>query len=393
MNKKILIDIINNCEIDDKNKIIFKGIFSELIDYNNKALDNIKNNIENSQTNISDVEVITKLIDKKDLYKYENIGFKSFSYDNIIDKNCLGSAFLKCDYETYKTLCQKIYNGVFQDKNGDYIQFKYKLSYNLNLIKEEKIFNELREKYNFTNKIINSPYSRRYVDIIVLDSELDIDTKHISLNLEENNLDQYVLFDKILISNIYAINKYQPDDRYYVNTIDGGKNYVHEFEYNKSHFIYLQTEVLDIVIENSKIKFFTKEPSFEFNTFTINDKYKYDDFNLLSENIYFSNKITEDKTLQRLRSKSHLFRAINQFTNEDIVLDILTKKDKYIEINSYDLIHKSELNQVEEILISRSEEVYILFENKNDIYFTDKCNYILENLNHMYPEFKWIGVC
>lgn len=392
MNKEILFEIIKSSELNTEEKIVFNEIFSEVIKNYENIISELKKQVINSlSNNIEIMNICTRIVDKDKLSSYKKVGFGILGDNKECIKNhdleyyCTG--LLKCKYSNLKSYCKKTYEGSYVDKKGTKKPIKYKFSYNLSAIEKEIILDEIARQYNIETNIVYSPYSRRMVDIHLITKE-ELDKESIDLELEKNKLEDILQLDKYLVWNVKIENVTQAETIDYTNAYQDKLNYIHEFKYEENKYISCDVEVIDIIKDDKKIKIVTRDPDAKFEIIKIS-KIDEIDLNIFSNNVNFTNG------LERLRTKSQINHAINQYLLppfENCVIDILTENNNRQLIEIYENVHRNKRETDEFLIKSYSKELYIVLDNSEEEFAEDFYNYLVDNLNYKYPEFKWIGV-
>lgn len=400
MDKEKLSNIIDKSKLDIEEKRIFKEIFCEIIKTHENVIDDLKKQIINtySNNNTEMLKISTLIIDKNDLKLYKELGFELLCENEEFkeekykeDLKYYSTAFLKCKYSDLKSYLDNIYEGVYIDKDGKRTSIKYKFFNNLNAIEKEKVLEKISNQYKIEFNTVYSPYSRRMIDIYLLnDSNLkDIDLEKIDLQIEKNNLTDVLQVDKYLVWNIKVQKSKQANNMHYTNAYGDKTNYIHIFDYEPYKYISADCKVIDMIKDEKNIKLISEEPDINFEIIKINE--------VDTSNIEcFENAINIDPRLERLRTKSQIQNAISQYLTKpfkNCVIDILTHNDNKKEVIMYENSHKSCKNKEEFFIINNSKKIYIQFDDSNKEWFVeDFYNYLLDNLNDKYPEFKFIGV-
>ena len=378
MNKNDIEKIINNSNVSEQDKEIFMKIFNSLSHYQNKSIDEVKKDVlENRDNNLNNLNLKIKFIDKKDLSEYEEYGWSKIEGSDYVK-------FLNVSYENIDKYINKKYIGYLIDEDTNKKEIEYEI------IKSNVISYEITKMESKMNSIytnIYNPWARKAVQIksncaTKLNEDLyeDISKENINIDFRfsENGLDE-IIEDKCLICNI-KITNLNKGDRY--SKLPGAKReYKHEFDVDEYSDIFIDDTTASIYRNKNIISIITKKPTDIFKKVTIIK----DD--------------TKKQTISRptrLRSKSHIYDAINSYLTDSersYIKDITTEYNNEDLIKIYDEKDKYFKSKHDFFDFSNKQSIYIHLEkNDEDIFRVDLYNYLIENLVHEYPEYEWIGV-
>lgn len=415
MEEKEIKSLIKESNVDINVKNILEYTLCELVKENKKVFNNIKDRVFQSNIKTKDTywKVCTMLVPKEKEEDYKN-DLKFYPICKINENESLNlqaessfyyykNAFLNCSYNMIQEILGKTYIGKIKAENGEVKEIKYNLIFDSSFIEKEKIIYEVSEQYNINLPKIFSPYSRKFVAIYLDLSNLEKEYSYsnIDLCLDENNLKKYIIFNKTLLWNIFI------EDGEYLTPIseeinkgilpyEDEVNYIYTFNYDKENeYVLIEDNFYQIDKQEKFIRIKSKND--------IHNNYKKIVINKIEKDIirniskeYFSNEYKEafyEKKI--LRTKADVNYVVNRFENIfdfDIeCVDFNKEKHKIIERYNKDFRYYKFNNEL--IKFNNKTKCYLKFSgNINSIYFEDYANYVLSNLEDLYPEFIWVGV-
>ena len=415
MEEKEIKSLIEESNLDINIKNILEHTLCELAKENKKVFNNIKDRVFQSNIKTKDTywQVCTMLVPMEKEEDYKN-DLKFYPMCKINEKDSLNlqgestlyyykNAFLNCSYNRVQEILGKTYIGKVKAENGDVKEIKYNLILDRSFIEKEKIIYEVSEQYNINLPKIFSPYSRKFVAIYLDLSNLEKEYSYsnIDLCLDENNLKKYIIFNKTLLWNIFI------EDGEYLTPIseeinkgilpyEDEVNYIYTFNYDKKNeYVLIEDDFYQIDKKEKFIKIKSKND--------IHNNYKKIVVNKVEKDIiknisteYFSNEYKETFYEKKiLRTKADVNYVVNRFENvfnfHIECVDFNEEKYKVLKRYSKDFRYYKLKNEL--VKFNNKTKCYLKFSGDiNSIYFEDYVNYVLSNLDDLYPEFIWVGV-
>ena len=382
-----------------------------------------------------DFVVITKLANIDELADCKRDGYMPIQSANLRE-DCITGAFLNVPYEDIGGFCNKAYHGICKDKNGNQHDFAYVLSRDYSLVEAEKDLFEIADVYELQKPVIFSPYARRQVRIefYQLDAALaELIGKNLSsgawenpdglygindcvldFQLKENELENYLLLNKILLWNVDIKEDRITRDMPPVLGADGNivrYEYLMEFDKEQCVFVLPEEKSDDIVRQEDKsgedenkrliIRYSSPIRQRSCKIVTLR-KCTADD---ADSDMVFANYFFKEKSKLRLRTRGDIEYILSSFNKtyfgkkfaaEYVGLGTLAAKNKTASHKMIFQYNRQDSYKMAEdalcLSLAMNKPVINLLFAGEGLLKTDYVNYVLHYLKKNYPEFNWAGV-
>lgn len=308
-----------------------------------------------------------------------------------------GFAFLRCQYDKINQYLEKEYEGEYKDEQGNVHSVKYSLKKSDKYLNAEEILFQTRRNLDESAPPIYSPMARRCVEILLHCTDDLPMGGEVSFLWEENHLDSLLLTDSILYWNLSQTHSDELPSlkSSHMKILPFFQEVYQLWEYTleEDEFLWIQEENYQIKREKNKLYIGFEENSpredVEFRKLKIHTVGK----NLPdSTHIYATGFQQHPVKKERIVTQADLFFVVKQF--QDLGLRLLDVKPAFIPDKNIMVYQKIDSYFYEKHPFPKKvTALYLSFEQKeNDLYFTDKVSFLLDYLNHFYPEFRYVGV-
>ena len=362
-----------------------------------------------------ELSIGTVLVDNEnsELLKREGRGIYTYDIGGcLFKKNKLLS-------EPNKYLCKEFFLNLpyrfiqeFIDKKETYVACIYGKSFTFNLsicyrfTNKENTIIKMARMYEVNEPVIFSPWARKAVNIVLTDDVDDELATEIAANmddvdwcLQQNGLEGIMLINKKLLWNI-AITEGKkatmiqaPDDSImsYIYTYNNLK---------KNDFIYVESN--DIVMTEKKereIILHSRKSLHDNGKDSIADNAILISLAPIDDSVLdFVNTGKDCSKLERIRTEANINWVLKKISHKGFTCEfsriakVLTKAEDVIQRYNKEQEYYKDWDQELYRNMTNRPVCYISISADNEVFIEDFADYILYNLEYMYPEFKWVGV-
>lgn len=362
-----------------------------------------------------ELSIGTVLVDNEEseLIKREGCGIYTYDIGGcLFKKNKLLS-------EPNNNLCKEFflnlpYRSIQEiiDKKETYVAYIYGKSFTFNLsicyrfISKENTIIKMARMYEVNEPVIFSPWARKAVNIVLTDDVDDGLAAEIAANMDEvdwclqqNGLEGIMVINKKLLWNIAvtggqkATKIQAPDDSIMSYT----------YTYNnlkKKDFIYVDSN--DIIMTEKKEKeiILHSRKSLHDN----GDDSIVDNATLISVApmgdavLDFVNTGKGCSNLARIRTEANINWVLKKISHKGFTCEFsriakeLSKNEAVIQRYNKEQEYYKDWDQELYRNMTNRPVCYINISADNEVFIEDFADYVIYNLDYMYPEFKWVGV-
>ncbi len=399
-----LLEMIDKSDMN--NKDVWTDVAAAILEYEDKKYSDLSGMLNKrylSDNNNWNIHVLLHDNANRDLPN-------GYSYVSEADDIRL-CGYLDCSYEVSKEIYHKTFKGCCKDANGEKVSFEYQLIQSDALLYDERMLYKFAILNEVEVPVIYAPLFRRFVEIVPVDQNFDLDNKTLDLDLEQD-----ALLNKVLKLNCRAIWNVMISDN-----INSDKQEIKGDVRRLTEMVYRH---VFSVSDNSYILFDNKR-SCEYDILrgeneiiVTTEKDVLDNVKKLVINQPLSRRFkhsfdTSISLPERVRTESDIYNIINRFKFDakDVQInsgydgdsirieEILTSSvgiDNNIVICEYDRRYRYEENYG--IITpdkARSKAVRsmirVIFVNDANEELYDRIVYIMSWLRNHYPEFDWEG--
>ena len=286
--------------------------------------------------------------------------------------------------------------------NGEMLETNFRLRKAEDLMENEQMVNDMLKKYSFEKECpsVFSPMSKRLYHVFIdvdnmKDKEKILDNMEcIKVHITDNRLkDKCKVTSQVhLIWNVH-IAKRLPDEKK-KNVLGDIIHYLYAFRNCKEHQYIVSNENAfeTLTKEDREIQLNYTEPIEQFWEIVIGNVEIEPPYGVV-----FSNKMSKDELLPRLRSKANFEYTMKCFSEQlgikfIGVSNIPENEELYSSVRIKRGAELLDCNQVGFIKRNRENRIllYYLNEEKSE-YIEDYIGYVLEFLTYIYPEIYWEG--
>ena len=305
------------------------------------------------------------------------------------------------------------------DKKETYVAYIYGKSFTFNLsicyrfISKENTIIKMARMYEVNEPVIFSPWARKAVNIVLTDDVDDELAAEIAANMDEvdwclqqNGLEGIMLINKKLLWNI-AITEGQkatkiqaPDDSimsytYSYNSFPDKNN-----DLKKENFIYVDSN--DIIMSEKKGKeiiLHSRKSLHDNGDDSIADNATLISIASIDDALLdFVNNGKGCSSLARIRTKANINWVLKKISHKgftcefSIIAKELSKAESVIQRYNKEQEYYKDWEQELYRNMTNRPVCYISISADNEVFIEDFADYVIYNLDYMYPEFKWVGV-
>lgn len=397
--------------IDDDFRPIIKDALVALANYEEKLLENAVQELANeSDAERKQVKKGTDWCIETRLLKLEDL--PDYPYLKQIPAECgilfpasdeastfiYAPHFLRSSYEDFCSVvdAHKIYEGYLRNDFNQ--KFHYRLQVNESFVEKERILNNLREIYKIDIPLIYSPYSRRAIDIDIVEGLVASEYEQADFCWKENGLMDCgveMVSGRVLAWNI-EIKDCAPS---FEDTYTDTKNFVYRYDVqpNETSYVLPRTQLTNIA------EVYKKE-----NAVHLYTRRKMDDRQADKIVVYDLPTSEEGNVAFRSGFQHHFYNLVQLRTRGDVeaVLQEFTSpqwKCKFKEclplgenqgnIPRYRKYHRylTGSNELLQGSLRRSPKILVDFEG-DALFLADFANYVLHYMEEHFPLYRWAGV-
>ena len=369
-----------------------------------------------------ELSIGTVLVDneKSELLKREGRGIYTYDMDGCLFKknkllpepnnNLFKEFFLNLPYRSIQEII---------DKKETYVGYIYGKSFTFNLsicyrfISKENTIIKMARMYEVNEPVIFSPWARKAVNIVLTDDVDDELATEIAANMDEvdwclqqNGLEGIMVINKKLLWNIAvtggqkATKIQAPDDSimmysYSYNNFPDKNNYL-----KKENFIYVDSN--DIIMSEKKGKeiiLHSRKSLHDNGDDSIVDHATLISIASIDDALLdFVNNGKGCSSLARIRTKANINWVLKKISHKgftcefSIIAKELSKAESVIQRYNKEQEYYKDWEQELYRNTTNRPVCYINISADNEVFIEDFADYVLYNLDYMYPEFKWVGV-
>lgn len=411
--KDMIMEKLNKIEdLQDRKllKSIITGVFSSLVDYEDKRYEALKKSVFDELEDTEEKYDIYVTISKRENYDPVNGVFypvvksdlEEKKYDmkeickRIVNKQeiKLFTVFMKCSYEKIKILLSdnKKYEGEIITSKGKH-KIKIKLVPNKKYIEKEKKLYDIFQNNGLKWKTINNPYANKFFDVVITEAEdMDEDEEILTIDFNLEEFEEYKKLDTVLLWNIESLSV--KAEGFPVPAKDK-INFQHEISIDKLG----EKNGFLIVDDEEIVKYIIHKKD---NINAVASKEKISKWKLLrilkpEENAYISNKRSEsfiNKYAEKHQIVPRTRGEINKIINSLEVSRLF--KLINIEVKEKGLGLTYDMNSFieDEIRLgARKQILSITFktENKEDFIVYDLLSFLISEVQRYFPEYSCEG--
>lgn len=312
-----------------------------------------------------------------------------------------GFAFFHCQYDKINQYLEKEYQGEYKDSQGNVHSVKYSLKKSDKYLNAEEILFQTTRKLNVSTPPIYSPMARRCVEILIhCGDDLPMGGE-VSFLWEENQLASVLITDSILYWNLSQIHSdelpsLKSSDMkilpFYQNVYQ-----LWEYTLEEDEFLWIKDENYQIKREKNKLYIGFEEngprEDVEFRKLKIHTACQnLSQIAQITTPLFATGFQQHPVKKERIVTQADLFFVVTQF--QELGLRLSDVKPTFIPDKNIMVYQKIDSYFYEKNPFPKKvTALYLSFEkNENDLYFTDKVSFLLDYLNHFYPEFRYVGV-
>lgn len=303
-----------------------------------------------------------------------------------------GIGFLNCSYEKQEDFFHRTFTGEYRDKEGKCAEISYTLVKSYDYLEEEELLFQTVSQEGGTFPPIYSPMARRTVQVLLTQVDGFSAMESVDFKWKENGLEEILLTDSLLYWNI-SVTESDQHPKMTENTNEkviplfDSIYKIYQVTAQEDELIYFPHKNTCIKREHHRIYVGLEDDyCLEYKKLKIHKVH-------LEEDISYFENLWKPKMVQkqRVHALGDVAFLVDQCVGEklDFLGASLQKGEMsilapYQKIDAYRYKTPSFPRKVTPLYLKCKKR-------EDDIYFLDKLAYLLDYLNHCFPEFRYIG--
>lgn len=303
-----------------------------------------------------------------------------------------GFGFLHCSYDKMDEMFDRPLQGRYEDKDGQWHPVSYHLSKESGYLETEKMLFESFAQNNRKEPPIFSPMSRRAVNVFLHIQECETQPERIDFQWKENGLEEILVTDSLLFWNLSATDSdklpaLQEVDPQKVLPLFDEMYHIYPVSVSDNEFLWISQKSAVMKRDHENLYLGVEDTSaLEYKKLRVHLVAEAEKVRLF-ENVFEKSRVEKERVV----TLWDISFIVAQFSPLGLKLEgVSLQKSKLETLKPYsqdDLYPYSR-----DKFYRKGTGLFLQFaEAEDDMFFLDKVAYVLQYIQHFYPEFHYIG--